>query len=119
MDPSSYGGKNQKWVRQYEQIESKATVNLAMCMQNLLREAHKIPSRDELKSSRRRMDDLYLDQKRAEFEARFKEWERQNELNLQQVQDKHFTSASGPHVAFQTPADHTHSESIPVQQSPA
>ena len=79
MDPSQYG--NLKWVGQYEKIEAKASSNLAFCMQNLLREAHQIPSRDELKSSRVRLEKRLAEQKAREHERLYKEWMRQNDLN--------------------------------------
>ena len=89
MDPSQYG--NLKWVGQYEKIEAKASSNLAFCMQNLLREAHKIPSRDELKSSRVRLEKRLAEQKAREHERLYEEWMRQNDARMYALEQEHLT----------------------------
>ena len=95
MDPSQYG--NLKWVGQYEKIEAKASSNLAFCMQNLLREAHKIPSRDELKSSRVRLEKRLAEQKAREHERLYEEWMRQNEARMYALEQDHLTlTGAGP-----------------------
>ena len=95
MDPSQYG--NLKWVGQYEKIEAKASSNLAFCMQNLLREAHQIPSRDELKSSRVRLEKRLAEQKAREHERLYEEWMRQNEARMYALEQDNLTlTGAGP-----------------------
>ena len=111
MDPQQYG--NQKWVRQYEKIEAKATANLAFCMQNLLREAHHIPSRDELRSSRMRLEQRLAEQKRREHEMLYERWEAQNRANMEAVQQRHVTVCAPGDELVEGAAEHTHPGSSP------
>ena len=118
MDPQQYG--NLKWVRQYEQIEAKASGNLAFCMQNLLREAHMIPSRDELKSSRMRLEQRLAEQKRREHEMLYERWEAQNRANMEAIQQQQIPTVSAPGDELEEHAvQHTQSESTPEPKSPS
>ena len=114
MDPQQYG--NLKWVRQYEQIEAKASGNLAFCMQNLLREAHMIPSRDELKSSRMRLEERLAEQKRREHEMLYERWEAQNRANMEAIQQQQMptmTISAPGDDSEEHAVDHTRTESTP------
>ena len=112
MDPQQHG--NQKWVRQYEKIEAKATANLAFCMQNLLREAYHIPSRDELKSNRMRLEQRLAEQKRREHEMLYERWEAQNRANMEAIQQQQMPTVSAPGDDLEERAvDHTRTESTP------
>ena len=117
MDPHQYG--NQKWVRQYEKIEAKATANLAFCMQNLLREAYQIPSRDELKSNRMRLEKRLAEQKRREHEMLYERWEAQNRANMEAIQQQQMPTVCAPGDDSEADAvEHTHPESSLEQQPP-
>ena len=112
MDPQQYG--NLKWVHQYEKIEAKASSNLAFCMQNLLREAHKIPSRDELRSSRLWLDQRLAEQKRREHEMLYERWEAQNRANMEAIQQQQIPTVSAPGDELEEHAvQHTQPESTP------
>ena len=114
MDPQQYG--NLKWVRQYEQIEAKASGNLAFCMQNLLREAHMIPSRDELRGNRMRLEQRLAEQKRREHVIMYERWEAQNRANMQAV-ERSTLIVSAP--SEEGVVEHTRPESFHERTPPA